>query len=172
MRVLGVDPGVAITGYGIVEGTGGDLKPLAFGVVRTPAAVPLAARLQTIYHELRTLAARWQPTAAAIEELFFSTNARTAMSVGHARGVALLALADAGLEIAEYTPLEVKQAVTGYGGADKLQMQEMVRLLLGLGEVPRPDDAADALAVAVCHLHSARLATLARADAAQRPAAG
>ena len=104
------------------------------------------------------MAAEWQPSAAAVEELFFSSNARTAMSVGQARGVALLALADAGLDVAEYTPLEVKQAVTGYGGADKAQMQEMVRLLLGLPETPRPDDAADALAVAICHSHSARLA--------------
>jgi len=165
MRVLGVDPGTAITGYGVVEDSGDELRALAFGVVRTPADLPLAARLQTIYRELRALASRWQPPVAAIEELFFSANARTAMNVGQARGVVLLALADAGLEIAEYAPLEVEQAVTGYGGADKAQMQEMVRLLLGLEGVPRPDDAADALAVAICHLHSARLAALARADA-------
>lgn len=98
---------------------------------------------------------------AAVEELFFSKNVRTAMSVGQARGVAILALADAGLEVAEYTPLAIKQAVTGYGSADKTQMQEMVKMLLGLREIPRPDDAADALAVAICHLHSARLRSLA-----------
>ena len=160
MRVLGIDPGIAITGYGVVEEVQGEPKPLAFGVVRTPAGQPLPVRLQSIYRALRELATDWRPTAAAVEELFFSSNVRTAMSVGQARGVALLALADAGLAVAEYTPLTVKQAVTGYGNADKAQVQEMVRLLLGLAEVPRPDDAADALAVAICHLHSAPLTAL------------
>ena len=160
MRVLGVDPGTAITGYGIVEEVKGDLKPLTFGVIRTPAKQPLAGRLQLIYRGVSKLAQEWEPTAAAVEELFFSRNVRTAMSVGQARGVTLLALADAGLEVAEYTPLAIKQAVTGYGNADKAQVQEMVRLLLELTEVPRPDDAADALAVAICHLHSARLTAL------------
>lgn len=117
-------------------------------------------RLQIIHRELRSLAAEWEPDEAAVEELFFSNNVRTAMSVGQARGVAILALADAGLEVAEYTPLAIKQAVTGYGSADKAQMQEMVKMLLGLSERPRPDDAADALAVAICHLHSARLKSL------------
>ena len=161
MRVLGIDPGTAITGYGVVEEVEGDLESLAFGVIRTPADQPLPARLQLIYHAVRDLAAEWELAAAAVEELFFSSNVRTAMSVGQARGVALLALADAGLTVAEYTPLAIKQAVTGYGNADKVQMQEMVRLLLGLAEVPRPDDAADALAVAICHIHSARLTALA-----------
>jgi crossover junction endodeoxyribonuclease RuvC len=160
MRVLGIDPGTATTGYGVVEEVKGDLKPLAFGVIRTPADQPLPVRLQLIYRALRELAAEWGPTAAAVEELFFSRNVRTAMSVGQARGVTLLALADIGLDVAEYTPLAIKQAVTGYGNADKAQVQEMVRLLLGLAEAPRPDDAADALAVAICHLHSARLAAL------------
>ena len=109
---------------------------------------------------MRELAQEWKPDVAAVEELFFSGNARTAMTVGQARGVTLLALADAGLAVAEYTPLTIKQAVTGYGSADKTQMQEMVRLLLELPEIPRPDDAADALAVAICHLHSARLTAL------------
>jgi len=166
MRVLGIDPGTAITGYGVVEEAadklhpGGNPKPLTFGVIRTPAGQPLPARLQLIYRAVRDLATEWEPTTAAVEELFFSSNVRTAMSVGQARGVALLALADAGLDVVEYTPLTVKQAVTGYGNADKAQMQEMVRLLLGLVEVPRPDDAADALAVAICHFHSARLTAL------------
>ena len=160
MRVLGIDPGTAITGYGLVEEVRGDLKLVAFGVIRTPADQPLPRRLQLIYHAVSDLAEEWEPEAAAVEELFFSRNVRTAMSVGQARGVALLALADAGLDVAEYTPLVIKQAVTGYGNADKAQMQEMVRLLLELAEVPRPDDAADALAVAICHLHSARLAAL------------
>ncbi len=162
MRVLGIDPGTAITGYGVVEETGGELVLQTFGAIRTAAARPLPARLQAIYQKLRDLAHTWQPDAAAVEELFFSRNVRTAMSVGQARGVALLALADAGLPIAEYTPTEVKQAVTGYGTADKAQMQEMVRLLLGLATLPCPDDAADALAVAICHLHMARLTELMR----------
>ncbi len=168
MRVLGIDPGTAITGYGVVEETGGDLRSLAFGVIKTPADLPLPARLQLIYRSVRALAAEWEPYAAAVEELFFSRNVRTAMSVGQARGVVLLALADAGLDVAEYTPLTIKQAVAGYGGADKAQVQEMVRLLLELAEPPRPDDAADALAVAICHLHSARL--LALSEAAPTPA--
>jgi len=160
MRVLGIDPGTATTGYGVVEEVEGDLRPLVFGVIRTPADEPLPVRLQSIYQALKELAAEWAPTAAAVEELFFSRNVRTAMSVGQARGVTLLALADIGLDVAEYTPLAIKQAVTGYGNADKAQVQEMVRLLLGLAKAPRPDDAADALAVAICHLHSARLAVL------------
>ncbi|HEY68913.1 MAG: crossover junction endodeoxyribonuclease RuvC [Chloroflexi bacterium] len=164
MRVLGIDPGTAITGYGVVEEVGGDLRPLTFGVIRTPADRPLPVRLRTIYQAVKALVTEWEPAAAAVEELFFSSNVRTAMSVGQARGVVLLALADAGLTVAEYTPLAVKQAVTGYGNADKAQMQEMVRLLLGLAEVPRPDDAADALAVAICHLHSARLTALSDAS--------
>lgn len=160
MRVLGIDPGTAITGYGIVEEDSGGIRALAFGAIRTQPDRSLAARLQLIYRAVRRLARKWQPTVAAVEELFFGNNARTALSVGQARGVVLLALADAGLEVVEYTPLMVKQAITGYGGADKAQMQEMVRLLLGLAEAPRPDDAADALAVAICHLHSSRLAML------------
>jgi crossover junction endodeoxyribonuclease RuvC len=160
MHVLGIDPGTATTGYGVVGEVQGELQPLAFGVIRTPADQPLPRRLQLIYRMVSDLAKEWKPTAAAVEELFFSRNVRTAMSVGHARGVTLLALADAGLDVAEYTPLAIKQAVTGYGNADKAQMQEMVRLLLRLDKVPRPDDAADALAVAICHLHSARLAAL------------
>jgi crossover junction endodeoxyribonuclease RuvC len=120
----------------------------------------MATRLQAIHSEIKQLAETWQPGEAAVEELFFSKNVRTAMSVGQARGVAMLALADAGLLVAEYTPLAIKQAVTGYGSADKKQMQEMMKMLLGLSELPRPDDAADALAVAICHLHSSRLKTL------------
>ena len=162
MRVLGVDPGTATTGYGVVEETEEGLRALAYGVVTTPAGQPLPQRLQTIYRELVRLAQEFSPDEAAVEELYFSVNVRTAMSVGQARGVALLALADAGLTVAEYSPLVVKQALTGYGGADKRQMQEMVRMLLGLPEAPRPDDAADALAVAICQLHSARMRALER----------
>jgi crossover junction endodeoxyribonuclease RuvC len=155
-----VDPGTATTGYGVVEQHGNDLKALVSGVIRTSADQPTPERLQVIHRELQALATAWQPDEAAVEELFFSRNVQTAMSVGQARGVAILALADAGLEVAEYTPLAIKQAVTGYGSADKAQMQEMMKMLLGLKEIPRPDDAADALAVAICHLHSARLRSL------------
>jgi crossover junction endodeoxyribonuclease RuvC len=130
------------------------------GVIRTEANQSTPARLQTIHRQIKQLATEWLPAEAAVEEIFFSRNVRTAMSVGQARGVAILALADAGLEVAEYTPLAIKQAVTGYGSADKSQMQEMVKMLLHLDEVPRPDDAADALAVAICHLHSSRLRAL------------
>lgn len=164
MRVLGIDPGTATTGYGVVEEQEGGLRALAYGAISTPAGQPLPLRLQTIYRELTALVAAWEPGGAAVEELFFSQNVRTAIHVGQARGVALLAMADTGLTVAEYTPLAVKQAVTGYGRADKAQMQEMVRVLLGLPEVPQPDDAADALAVAICHLHSARLTELAREE--------
>jgi crossover junction endodeoxyribonuclease RuvC len=158
--VLGIDPGTAITGYGLVREDDDGLALLGCGAITTPAGQPLAARLQTIYRRLAELIHEYHPDEAAVEELFFSRNVRTALSVGHARGVVLLALADAGLPIHEYKPLEVKQAVAGYGGADKHQVQEMVRMLLGLEQVPRPDDAADAVAVAVCHIHSARMSAL------------
>ena len=160
MRVLGIDPGTAITGYGVIEGEGDSLVVTTYGAVTTPANQPLAQRLQHIYRELRALITEWHPDSAAVEELFFSKNARTALSVGHARGVALLALTQAGLPIQEYKPAEVKQAVAGYGNAPKQQVQGMVQLLLNLDEMPRPDDAADALAVAICHFHSARWQSL------------
>jgi crossover junction endodeoxyribonuclease RuvC len=159
-RVLGIDPGTATTGYGIIEEDGNQLTEIVSGVIRTDADQSTSERLQAIHRQIKGLAAEWQPTEAAVEELFFSRNVRTAMHVGQARGVAILALADAELEISEYTPLAIKQAVTGYGSADKAQMQEMVKMLLGLDEVPRPDDAADALAVAICHLHASRLSRL------------
>lgn len=157
MRVLGIDPGTAITGYAVVEETEGRLSLAAIGVVDTPAKMPLPARLQRIYTGLRSVIVEYVPEMAAVEELFFSRNTRTAMSVGEARGVVLLALADAGLSITEYTPMQIKQAVTGYGSADKHQVQEMVRLLLSLSDAPRPDDAADAAAVAICCLHRLKL---------------
>ncbi len=156
MRVIGIDPGTAITGWGVIEGDGQKLHLVAYGVVITPAQQSLPQRLQTIYSELTVIIRQWQPETSAIEELFFSNNAKTALTVGHGRGVAMLALANANLSIAEYKPMEVKQAITGHGGADKAQIQQMVKLLLELEDIPRPDDAADALAVAICHLHSAR----------------
>jgi crossover junction endodeoxyribonuclease RuvC len=158
--VLGIDPGTAITGYGLVRETEEGLVLVDCGVITTTPDQPLPVRLQGVYHGLADIARRHQPDAAAVEELFFSRNARTALSVGHARGVALLALAEAGLPVYEYKPLQVKQAIAGYGGAEKQQVQQMVSLLLNLDEVPRPDDAADAVAVAVCHIHSATMAAL------------
>ena len=159
---LGLDPGLATTGYGLVASDGQTLTSVAFGVIRTKAHEPTVERLARIHCAVGEIIDRFKPDIAAVEELFFSTNARTAMSVGQARGVLLLALAQSGLSVAEYTPMQIKQAVTGYGGADKTQVQEMVRLLLNLKEPPRPDDAADALAVSICHLHSARLEALLR----------
>jgi crossover junction endodeoxyribonuclease RuvC len=158
--VLGIDPGTAITGYGLVREDDEGLALVDCGAITTPSGQPLAARLQTIYQGLAGVIREHQPDTAAVEELFFSRNVRTALSVGHARGVALLVLADAGLPIYEYKPLEVKQAIAGYGGADKQQVQEMVRLVLNLDQVPQPDDAADAVAVAVCHIHTARMTAL------------
>ena len=160
MLVLGIDPGTAITGYGLVREDDEGLALVEYGVINTPADQPLPQRLQTIYRGLTAIIDEHQPDQVAVEELFFSRNVRTALSVGQARGVVLLAAAEADLPLHEYKPLEVKQTVAGYGGADKRQVQEMVRLLLHLEQVPEPDDAADAVAVAVCHIHSARMRAL------------
>jgi len=165
MLVLGIDPGTAITGYGLVKGEDDDLILVAYGAITTSSDWPLPERLQRIYRELTALIEDQQPTAVAVEELFFSKNVRTALSVGQARGVALLAAANAGLPIHEYTPLQVKQAITSYGRATKDQVQQMVRMLLGLDSVPQPDDAADAIAVAICHIHSAKLTAILREEA-------
>jgi crossover junction endodeoxyribonuclease RuvC len=153
LLVMGVDPGTAITGYGIVR-VDDSVTAVAYGVIRTPAGQPLPHRLQHIHRELGLIIAQYHPAEAAVEELFFAKNARTALAVGHARGVILFALAQAGLPVYEYTPLQVKQAITGYGRASKEQVQEMVRLLLSLAVTPQPDDVADALAVGVCHAHT------------------
>ncbi|MGI6368216.1 MAG: crossover junction endodeoxyribonuclease RuvC [Anaerolineae bacterium] len=157
MLVLGLDPGLATTGWALVRGDGQHLDPADYGVIRTDPAESLATRLVVLHDTLEQLIAHHAPDAAAIEELFFSTNVRTAMLVGQARGVALLTLAQAGLPTWEYTPMQVKQAVTGYGGADKRQIQQMVQMLLNLKSIPQPDDAADALAISICHHHSASL---------------
>ncbi len=167
-RILGLDPGTAITGYGIVEPRGdGTFRAVAYGAWRTPAQWPLPRRLRALYDAMRAVLAEFAPQAVAVEKLFVQRNLRSAMSVGQARGVLLLAAAQADLPVAEYTPTEVKSALTGYGGADKQQMQRMVQMLLGLPQRPRPDDVADALAVALCHAqHALWNRRLTREDAA------
>ena len=153
---LGIDPGTATTGYGLVQG-GADLRLVECGIISTPAELPLAERLRMIFASLGQIIDQHRPDGAAVEQLFFSRNARTALAVGHARGVVLLALAMKDLPLFEYTPLQVKQAVTGYGRAGKPQVQAMVRVLLHLEAAPQPDDAADAVAVAICHAQASRL---------------
>lgn len=156
---LGIDPGTAIVGYAVVAARGDELSMIACDVITTSARMPLAERLQHIYQGLVEIIGIYSPQEAAMEALFFAKNARTAMTVGQARGVAMLALANGGLSISEYTPKQVKQAVTGYGDARKEQVGEMVRILLKLSSIPRPDDAADAAAVAICHLNTASILT-------------
>jgi crossover junction endodeoxyribonuclease RuvC len=157
MLIIGIDPGTATTGYGLItEGADGSMNVVDFGVITTPPKLCMPERLVLLYHRLQELLLLHRPQSGAVEKLYFASNVSTAITVGQARGVVLLALAEAGLPVAEYTPMEVKQAVAGYGGADKNQVQQMVRALLNLQEIPKPDDAADALAVAICHLNSAR----------------
>jgi crossover junction endodeoxyribonuclease RuvC len=156
MLVIGIDPGTASTGYGVVrQGDNGRLELVAYGVISTPSDQPMSERLRDLHMELTDLLALHQPDSGAVEKLFYSRNVSTAISVGQARGVSMLAFAQANIPVDEYNPRVVKQSVTGYGGAEKSQIQEMVRSLLGMDVLPKPDDAADALAVAICHLHSA-----------------
>jgi len=158
MLVLGIDPGTAITGWGLVrEDKAGNLSAVDFGVVRTSSKIAIPERLRQIFHQIQEIAKLHQPDSGVVEKLFFQSNVKTAISVGQGRGVAILALAEAGIPVSEYSPLEIKQAVAGYGGADKHQVQHMIRALLNLDDIPQPDDAADALAVAICHLHSYRM---------------
>ncbi len=154
LTVLGIDPGTAVTGYGVVRQDGTKLTALDYGCVRTDSKASLPHRLLKLYRELSALIGRFSPDAVAVEQIFFNRNVRSALAVGQARGVALLAAARADVPVLEYTPLEVKQAVVGYGRADKCQVQRMVMAVLRLPETPAPDDVADALAVAVCCLHS------------------
>ncbi|HAL74297.1 MAG TPA: crossover junction endodeoxyribonuclease RuvC [Clostridiales bacterium] len=154
MIVLGIDPGYAITGYGLVDYYAGRFKCLAYGTISTKTDLPFEKRLLRISEELDHLIDQWQPAAMAVEELFFSRNTTTAIGAAQGRGVAILSGARAGLQVYEYTPMQVKLSVTGYGKAQKQQVQQMVRVLLGLSSLPKPDDAADALAVAICHAHS------------------
>lgn len=155
--VLGIDPGTATIGYAIVyDLPDGSCKAVDYGVITTPKEDSAAVRLVQLYEQINKIIGLHQPDSAAVEKLFFQRNISTAIAVGQARGVVMLALAQAGLEIGEYTPNEIKQAVTGYGSADKRQVQEMVRVLLSLEKIPKPDDAADALAIAITHLNTRR----------------
>ncbi len=154
MIILGIDPGLAILGYGIVHYEGNRFKAIDYGAITTPSTMPTPLRLKTIYEELNKIIIEYNPDVVAIEELFFNTNVKTALLVGHARGVAVLSAANNNKEIFEYTPLQVKQGVVGYGRADKGQVQQMVKTLLNLSKIPKPDDVADALAVAICHAHT------------------
>ena len=157
MRIIGIDPGTGILGFGVIDAHGGKTKLVTAGVITTPAHTPLADRLEEIYLELTNIIAETKPELMAIEQLFFAKNVTTAMSVAHARGVAMLTGKQAKLKIEEYTPLQIKQSLTGYGKADKKQVQEMVRIQLGLKEVPKPDDCADALAAAIMCAFMTRL---------------
>ena len=159
--VLGIDPGTAATGYGVVQENGsGDYELLACGVITTGPEQPMHLRLREIFLDIQKLIREFQPHEVAVEELFFGRNVTTAITVGQARGAALLAAALADLPLTEYTPATIKQALTGYGNADKLQMQAMVRQLLDLDEAPHPDDAADGVAIALCHLQTGRFQAL------------
>jgi crossover junction endodeoxyribonuclease RuvC len=149
MRIIGIDPGTGILGFGVIDAKAGKTQLVTAGVITTPAHTPLADRLEEIYLELTSIIKETKPQYMAIEQLFFAKNVTTAMSVSHARGVAMLTGKQAKLKIEEYTPLQIKQTITGYGKADKKQVQEMVRIQLGLKDVPKPDDCADALAAAI-----------------------
>ena len=155
MKILGIDPGYAILGYGVIEKKGNRFVPCGFGAVTTEPKEEMTDRLKNIYNSLMDIIAEYEPDVASIEELFFNTNSKTALLVGQARGVAILACANSGLKIYEYTPLQIKQALVGYGRAEKEQVQAMVKTILNLKDIPKPDDTADALACAVCHGHSA-----------------
>lgn len=152
--ILGIDPGFAITGYGVINYIGNQFKVMDYGVITTEADIPHPQRLLILEKGLADIINMYRPESVAVEELFFNNNAKTAIHVGEGRGVALLCAARADIPVYEYTPIQVKQGVTGYGRADKKQVQQMIKILLGLSEIPKPDDAADALAIAICHAHS------------------
>lgn len=155
MVILGIDPGVATIGFGVIEAKRGHCQVIRYGVISTPAGLPLSSRLAMIFRDMEELLHTFQPDEMAVEELFFNTNLTTGISVAHGRGVILLAAEQLGVPIFEYTPMQVKLAVTGYGKADKKQVMQMTQRLLRLQKLPRPDDAADALAIAFCHSRSA-----------------
>ncbi len=154
MIILGIDPGYAIVGWGVIEYSGSNFRTIGYGSIQTPAGIPISDRLEMIYRGMCDIIEKYKPDQMAVEELFFNTNATTAIVVAEARGIILLAAKLAGIEIGEYTPLQVKQAVVGYGRAEKKQVIIMTTSLLGLKAPPKPDDTADALAVAICHAHS------------------
>jgi len=155
--VLGIDPGMAILGYGVIEQKGHKMDVVDYGTVLTDSGMKMPDRLVRIFDGVEELIQRFKPDVVSVEELFFNKNSKTALTIGHARGVAILTAAKNKLEIYEYTPLQVKQAVVGYGRAEKAQIQQMVKILLNLKEIPKPDDAADALAVAICHIHNSNM---------------
>ncbi len=154
MKILGIDPGIAIVGFGIIEYDGVNFRVVDYGAVTSPAHTPLPSRLKMVYDDMCYIIEKYKPDQVAIEELFFNNNAKTAIAVGQARGVLVLAAENNKIPVYEYTPLQVKQAVVGYGRAEKKQVQQMVKSILHLHEVPKPDDTADALAIAVCHAHT------------------
>ncbi len=160
MRILGIDPGSETTGYGIIESDGTNHTSILFGTVKTRPRRPFPERLLKIYEDLTAILAREKAEVMAIEEVFYAANVQSALRLGHARGVALLVAAQQGLSVCEYSPLEIKSAIVGYGRAEKSQVQGMVRFLLQLPEIPTPDDAADALAVAICHAHRMKKITI------------
>jgi len=154
LRILGIDPGYGITGFGLIDGERGQFKLLHCGAITTPAGMDFSARLEIIYNDMTELLKMAKPDAVAIEELFFGQNVTTGIGVAQSRGVILLAIRQAGLEVTAYKPMQVKQAVVGYGNANKHQVQEMTKRILNLSQMPKPDDAADAIAIALCHARS------------------
>lgn len=156
MRILGIDPGLAIVGYGVVDKEGNSYKTIYYDAITTQAHTPIENRIKIIYDEMNIIIEKYKPEVISIEELFFNNNAKTALAVGQARGVVLLSAVEHNIPIYEYTPLQVKQALTGYGRASKMQIQQMMKSMLGLSEIPKPDDVADALAIAICHGNSVR----------------
>lgn len=154
MRILGIDPGYAIVGYGVIDYVGNHFSVVDYGAITTPAGMDFNRRLELIYDEMNVLLSTQKPEAMAIEKLFYNTNAKTVIDVAQARGVLALAAQKNGVPMYEYTPLQVKQSVVGYGRAEKKQVQEMIKIILKLDKVPKPDDTADALAMAVCHAHT------------------
>jgi len=160
MKILGIDPGTMVTGYGVVESHDDEIALIECGTLVSPAKTPIGERLSQIYHGLQEIIHRHQPDAVAVEQPFVAKNVRSAFAIGRAQAIAILAAADRGIPTYEYTPAQVKQRVANYGASSKQQIQEMVRLQLGLAEIPRPDDAADALAIAICHLREMHLSNL------------
>ncbi len=156
MVILGIDPGYATVGYGVIEYNGKGFRTLDYGAVTSPPDLPFPRRLEMIFDGITQLIDKFKPDAVSVEELFFNTNLKTGIAVAHARGVILLAVQKRGTPFFEYTPLQVKQSVVGYGRAEKMQVMLMTKSLLGLEKIPRPDDAADALALAICHAHASR----------------